>query len=440
MMRLLAATVLVAATSAQADVRLDRAINAVAVAAEKAVRDQLVSGLAIAIVSRDGAAVVQGFGTRGGAGEPVGPDTAFQLASLSKPIAATVIARLVGDGALRWDAPVAALLPWFALSDAHVSAQLTIGHLLSHRSGLPGDAGNDLELFGFDGRAILERLRLVALDSTTLDRFAYSNFGFTAAGAAVAEATRTEWAKLVQDRLFTPLEMTSATATYTTFIARKNRASPHTLMDGAWVAGPAHDGDAEAPAGGMAASARDLANFAGMLLDGGRWGGRQLVAEEALRMAMTPVVDAGPMPGSGRLAGYGMGWFATLDPKSRRVSHPGASTSGARTLIDMMPDEGLAIVVLANAYPSGVPEALAEIFYDTYIDGAPRKDWVAEFDTAIRELFEAFLSRFRAPPAAGALTRPGADYVATYEAPYTGQIDVNLEEKRLVMRVGPGGL
>jgi CubicO group peptidase (beta-lactamase class C family) len=97
MMRLLAAIVLVAATSVHADDRLDRAIDAVMAAAEKAMRDRLVPGLAVAIVSREGAAVVRGYGTRRvGAEEPVGPDTAFQLASLSKPIASTVIARLVG--------------------------------------------------------------------------------------------------------------------------------------------------------------------------------------------------------------------------------------------------------------------------------------------------------------------------------------------------------
>jgi CubicO group peptidase (beta-lactamase class C family) len=58
-----------------------------------------VPGIAVAVVHRDQVVYLKGFGVRtAGGSEPIDPDTAFQLASVSKPIASTLVAALVGDG------------------------------------------------------------------------------------------------------------------------------------------------------------------------------------------------------------------------------------------------------------------------------------------------------------------------------------------------------
>ncbi len=63
-----------------------------------------VPGLAIAVVSNDQTIYAKGFGVRkSGQKDPVDADTVFQLASLSKPIATTVLAALVEKGTIRWD-------------------------------------------------------------------------------------------------------------------------------------------------------------------------------------------------------------------------------------------------------------------------------------------------------------------------------------------------
>ena len=64
----------------------------------------------------------KGFGVKDvrngdGADNKVDPDTVFQLASLSKPLGATVVAHQVGENAISWDTPIVDKLPWFALSD-----------------------------------------------------------------------------------------------------------------------------------------------------------------------------------------------------------------------------------------------------------------------------------------------------------------------------------
>ena len=93
-----------------------------------------VPGLSIGIVYRDEVVFLEGFGVReAGQPETVTADTVFQLASVSKPLAATVVAALVSDGVVTWDTRIRDLDPNFALPDAYPTAQVTIRDLLSHR-------------------------------------------------------------------------------------------------------------------------------------------------------------------------------------------------------------------------------------------------------------------------------------------------------------------
>ena len=106
--------------------------------AAELLRDSGIPGLAVAVVHGGKAVYAKGFGVKDvRSGEPVGTDTVFQLASMSKSLGATVVAHQVGVGAIGWDTPIVSKLPWFALSDPVVTPMVTVGDLYSHRSGLP---------------------------------------------------------------------------------------------------------------------------------------------------------------------------------------------------------------------------------------------------------------------------------------------------------------
>jgi CubicO group peptidase (beta-lactamase class C family) len=114
------------------------ALPALETMAQRIVDEDQVPGLSIAVVYRDEVVYLKGFGVReAGAGEAVDADTVFQLASLSKPIASTVVAALVGDKAVSWDSRIADIDPTFQLYEAYPTAQVTLRDLFATAAACP---------------------------------------------------------------------------------------------------------------------------------------------------------------------------------------------------------------------------------------------------------------------------------------------------------------
>ncbi|TIT27549.1 MAG: beta-lactamase family protein, partial [Mesorhizobium sp.] len=205
--------------------------------AEAAVTDGAVPGLAIAVVHGDEVIFLKGFGHReAGKPESVDADTVFQIASLSKPVSATIVAALVSDGAVSWNSKIADLDPAFRLAEPYPTSELTIRDLFSHRSGLPGTAGDDLEDIGYDRAEILHRLRCVPPSSSFRAGYSYSNFGLTEGAVAAAMPTGKSWEEVAEEKLYRPLGMASTSSRHADFVKHANRAALHVRVDGAWAA------------------------------------------------------------------------------------------------------------------------------------------------------------------------------------------------------------
>jgi len=130
--------------------------------AETILQQSGVPGMAVAVVYDDAVTFSGGFGVREiGKDAAVDADTVFQLASVSKPLAATVVSSVVGDGAVAWESRLADIAPGFALHDAWTTQNVSVADLFAHRSGLHDHAGDLLEDLGFDRDEILHRLRFL---------------------------------------------------------------------------------------------------------------------------------------------------------------------------------------------------------------------------------------------------------------------------------------
>ena len=410
----------------------------------KALAEQIVAkgdvpGLSIAVVHRDEVVYLAGFGVRRtGGSDKVDADTVFQLASLSKPIAATVVAGLVGDGHVSWDSRIRDIDPGFALHDPYPTAEVTIRDLFSHRTGLSGTVGNDIEELGYTQGEILRRLRLAKPGYSFRGGYAYSNFGLTEGAVAAARVSGKGWEEAAEERLYKPLGMTSTSSRYRDFIARPNRAALHVRIDGQWASFTRRNADAQSPAGGASSSARDLAQWLRLELAKGKLGDRQIVDAAALAQTHIPasvsgVGQAPEEPGSTR-------WVGCRN-RTHGVDGPCRASAGARTVAVSFPEQ-LGIVVLSNAFPTGVPEGLAASFLDTVFDGKPERDWIAHwnefYDTNLGSgALKRAMAPYANPPEIKGAALPLAAYAGTYSNDYVGEARIEDVGPELVLHLGP---
>ncbi len=415
---------------------------------EQYIRDGMkktgVPGLSIAIVDHDKVVYLKGFGLRK-VGEPacVDPDTVFQLASVSKPIASTVVAALVGTGDVSWDDRIEVLDPEFQLSNPAVTGEVTIRDFLSHRSGLPSDSGDALENLYYSRPEVLHRIRLIPLTAEFRTKFQYSNFGYTEGAIAAAKKAGIKWEEIAAERLFSPLHLASTSYRFSDYFNSSNRAYGHFLIDGKPVARFLREPDAEAPAGSASSSARDLAEWLRLQLANGAWNGQQIVDGKALDETHQRQIDRGTNPETGAKSYYGLGWDVDYDSKGRLVlSHSGAFYSGAGTTVKFSPSEQIGILVLTNATPVGLAEAIANDFFDLYHYGNVTQDWLAFAGSFFKQLIESIQARFKdysklPPPNPPEPSQPISAYLGVYHSDYYGDLEIREESNGLVLHLPP---
>lgn len=424
----------------QADV--DRAVARLDSTVESMRKRTGVPGVAVGVVYEDRVIHLRGFGERKvGHPEKVGPGTVFQLASLSKPVASTVIAGVVGDKAVDWNETVAGHVPEFALKDPWVTGHATITDLLSHRSGLPDHAGDLLEDLGYDQKYILGHLRYEPLAPFRAS-YAYTNFGFTAAAEAVARVKGVSWEKLSEDTLYEPAGMEATSSAFADYEKAANKAVTHVrTANGTWQAKYVRDADAQAPAGGVSSTAKDMTRWLRLQLADGKIDGQQVIDAKSLEHTHLPQIPSQPPRSpAGRTGFYGIGWNVGYDDQGRlRLSHSGAFELGANTNVTMLPGERLGIVVLTNGQPVGLADAVALDFFDTAQYGKPTIDWLAFFGGLYEQMDDQDRAptNYARPPANAEPARDDRAYTGTYTSPYYGKAVVRKDGDGLVLELGP---
>ncbi|ESQ74832.1 serine hydrolase [Asticcacaulis sp. AC402] len=158
--------------------------------------------------------LADGLRMAGGA-NAVTPDDQWHWGSITKSMTSTLVARLVENGAVKWDTTVGALLG----DKAGAYKDASFLHLLSHRAGLqPNIPDSRFNAYARDGLADarVERLAYAAEALTAkpvgplAGQMVYSNNGYVVAGAMIEAAAGRSWETLIQDHVFEPLGITSA--------------------------------------------------------------------------------------------------------------------------------------------------------------------------------------------------------------------------------------
>jgi CubicO group peptidase (beta-lactamase class C family) len=316
---------------------------------EQQMRRLNVPGAAFAIVEGDEIVHLREFG-EARPGEAPTPRTPFVLGSLTKSFTALAVMQLAEAGQIDLDAPVQRYLPWFRIADPQASAQITVRHLLNQTSGLPGLPGMT-NLADFDSRpgAVERQVRALAtveLAHPVGSTFEYSNLNYNVLGLIIEAASGESYADYVQRHVFDPLGMTHS---YTSQAAA--RGDGLALGHRYWFAVPIAAPDLPMPSGSLPSgqlmsSTEDMSHYLIAHLNGGRYGGAQVLSPAGVDELHRPAVDAVTM---GISAGqYGMGWFVEGSGPAEIVWHSG-TVPDFFAFMALLPGQNRGMVLLVNA-------------------------------------------------------------------------------------------
>ncbi|WP_375203208.1 serine hydrolase domain-containing protein [Hyphococcus sp.] len=364
------------------DSQLDQLDEAI----ERAMESGDFVGLAVAVVRNGETKFLKTYGvTEIGGGQPVTPNTLFRIASLSKGFASSLAGLAVSEGKLSLDAPAIDFAPTLALAGG-AEKSLTLAHLLSHRTGLPPNAYDNLLEAGVPPTSILPQYRKVKPICGVGRCYTYQNITYDLAGRAVSTAYGAPYADLVSTRLFTPLGMTTASIGAEGLTKTGDWARPH-LRDRKKSRdappNPWHVVEVKQPyygvpaAGGVNASITDMTQWLKAQLGDAP----EVLSASVLDLIHTPQVNT---PSETRrmrsvmqnLASsqYAYGW-RVYDYAGKRIIAHGGSVDGYGAQIAFIPELNAGIVVLANTRSRRL-WSIAPMFLDLTLSQPP-KDWLA---------------------------------------------------------------
>lgn len=375
-----------------------------------------VPGVSIAVIEGGRIAWARGFGVKtAGSADPkdaVTPDTLFQAGSVSKPVTATAMLRLVERGTLELDTDVNRYLTTWKVPESEHTAKekVTLRRLASHTAGLtvfgfPGYERNQplptlVQILNGTAPADTEPVRVDAIPGS-ISR--YSSGGTLVMQLLMTDVTGKPFPALMEELVFGPAGMTHSTFEQPLPAARAGEAARAHLGEGETIPGGWHVYPQMAPAG-LWTTASDLARWAIAIADARAGRPKALLSQATAEQMLTPVK-----------ASYGLGPVISGSGRSLEFGH-GGSTVGFNCTLTMYPEIGVGAVVMTNNEEGG-QALLGEIMLALAVeygfpDGAPMRV------TAIE------LSAASAAGLAGSYALP---------APVGGTAEVKQEGGRLVM-------
>lgn len=332
-----------------------------------------VVGIAIVTIENGQISFAKGYGTTtdGSEGTPVDAHTVFRWASVSKGLAATLVAKLAEQRKLSLDDPVSRWAPSLKLPQ-NAERVATIDNLLSQSLGIWKNAyDQDLE-DGNDPHEIRSRLNQIPLLCPPGKCYSYQNIAYDAASEVAEHATHTPYQQLAKDMIFGPLGMQSASMTRSGLESSASWARPHTGRRELKVAEAYYRVPA---AGGVNSSIIDL----------GLWMRAQMgevpgvLSHRLLRTLHSPRVRTFSIHRQRdydqvlKDASYGLGWRIYHYQGREVIGHRGA-VDGYRSLIlfDPVLKAGVGMLWNSNAVePTGMQLEVFDMLYHL-----PFKDWM----------------------------------------------------------------
>ena len=328
---------------------------------------------------------------------PNSPQTKFRLGSVTKQFTAAAILLLEERGKLKIDDPIKKYL-----IDAPAAwDKITIFHLLTHTSGIPSFTSFPdyaaLEASQTTPENLVSRFRDKPLDFQPGEKWSYSNSGYVLLGYLIEKISGQDYAKFVQQNIFTPLGMKDSGYDSNSAIIPRRASGYAPGHDGFINAGFVHMSVPFA-AGGLYSTTEDLLRW-----ERGLFGGK-LLSDASLQKMTTPYKND-----------YAFG-LSVAEAKGRKVIQHGGGIEGFNTFLTYYPDDKLTVIVLGNlsgAAPEAIAAKLAAIAHGEQVQTPSDRKEIA--------LPREVLSR----------------YVGTYEFAPGMNMLITLEADQLSAKLGP---
>lgn len=319
---------------------------------QKLMKDQRITGLALAVVKNGKAAVNKGYGLANvELNVPVTPETVIRLGSVSKQFFATAILKLAQDGLLSIEDSVHKFFP-----DAPETWRpIQVKHLLSHSSGLKreGPAYNN-NIIQPD-LVIIRSAYSLPLDFKTGEKYQYCNLAYFMLAEIITQVSKMPWQHYIRDNLFIPAGMMNSGMT-DFYPIIPNRASGYMHRGDTLVNADAMY--AIRPSGGFLSTSSDMIRWNKVLEEK-----KIILTKENWELLWKPFIKVSGKAESKTF--YGFGWLVDDYHGHKVVMHGGANT-GFRSQYDRYVNDGLSIIILTNtdeATPGTIARALADYYF-----------------------------------------------------------------------------
>jgi CubicO group peptidase (beta-lactamase class C family) len=310
-----------------------------------------VAGLAIGVV-HDEQVYARGFGVKSiETQEPDTADSLFHLASISKTFVASAVVQLAEQGKLELDAPLLNYLPDFTLADERCR-QITVRQMLSHTAGMPDSDDYGWDHPEYDDQALERYVRGLAnekLIAAPGEKFAYSNIGYEVLGLLIARTSGQSFEDYIKQHLLLPLGMNSSTFLKTE-VPPEHATTPHVVLPPTVLSPEYPYNRAHAPSSTLHSSAVELCSWALMNLNRGELQGRRVLQVTSFEQLWHPYQQTGPTHPDEFV---GLSWFIDTYRGHPRIGHDGVDV-GFQSNMVILPDQSIAVVVLANTIPAPV--------------------------------------------------------------------------------------
>lgn len=359
---------------------------------KKFLQDHKVPGGSLAIVKDGKVVYARGFGLADKEKKtPVQPESLFRIASISKPITAVAILKLVEDRKLKMSDKILDILkyePHFeegATFDERWN-EITIAQCLAHTGGW--DRGVSYDPM-FQARRMAKSMNIELpilpehiiryqlgqkLDFTPGERYAYSNFGYSLLGRVIEKLSGKPYEQFVQEEVFKPLgisapkmgkslecELAEGEVHYYDVNEKQETAvtGPGAGKDKVPLSYGVWRQETLDSHGGWIASSSDLARFAAAfdLVGEGkeaRIRGGLLKPETVRDMFASHAVMSKPGPDGKGGQDYGYGWMVRADSEGRMtMRHGGALACTASTMIHFPDNINVAVLFNLGQSPDG---------------------------------------------------------------------------------------